>query len=250
MRTDFKTFLVSLYIWSFILVSLTPLFALYMLIWLIVFPFDRKHAVTQYYTILWTRLYLTCNPGWRLKVEGRKNIGPGRNYIFVSNHQSVIDIALLMQLNVNFRWVSKIELSRVPFVGWVIRMNGHILVRRGDKRSVTLMAESCSDILKKGISVFIFPEGTRTSDGNIQSFKEGAFILAKTVHVPIVPVVIDGAGDALPRHGFWFQARQTFTVRILDEITVETVQSLDLTELISMTSGRMICELDNIRMCQ
>jgi 1-acyl-sn-glycerol-3-phosphate acyltransferase len=246
MRTDFKTFLISLYIWSFILVTLTPLFVLYMLIWLIVFPFDSEHAVTQYYTMLWTRLYLTCNPGWRLKVEGK--VGGKRSYIFVANHQSVIDIALLMQLNVNFRWVSKIELSRVPFVGWVIRMNGHILVKRGDKRSVAMMAESCSDALKKGISVFMFPEGTRTSDGNIQPFREGAFILAKTVHVPIVPVVIDGAGEALPRHGFGFQPRQTFTVRILDEIPVETVQSLELTELINLTSERMIRELKEIRM--
>lgn len=248
MRTDFKTFLISLYIWSFILVTLTPLFVLYMLIWLIVFPFDSEHAVTQYYTMLWTRLYLRCNPGWRLKVEGKA--AQNQSCIFVANHQSVIDIALLMQLNVNFRWVSKIELSRVPFVGWVIRMNGHILVKRGDKRSVAMMAESCSDALKKGISVFMFPEGTRTTDGNIQPFKEGAFILAKTDHVPIIPVVIDGAGEALPRHGFWFQPRQTFTVRILEEIQIETVQSLDLTELISLTSDRMIHELNNIRICQ
>ncbi|HLO61266.1 MAG TPA: lysophospholipid acyltransferase family protein [Bacteroidales bacterium] len=248
MRTDFKTFLISLYIWTFILATLTPLFALYVIIWLVVYPFDRKHAVTQFYTMLWTRLYLTCNPGWHLKVEGRKNIGHGRNYIFVANHQSVIDIALLNQLNVNFRWVSKIELSRVPFVGWVIRMNGHILVKRGDKLSVVMMAESCIDVLKKGISVFMFPEGTRSSDGNIQPFKEGAFILAKSVDVPIIPVVIDGAGEALPRHGFWFQPRQTFTVRILEEIPVETVQCLELNELINLTSDRMIRELKKIRM--
>lgn len=247
MHNKLVSFFISIYIWVFIVLTIFPLFLLYGFIWIMVLPFDHKRVVTHYYTVLWTRLYLTINPGWRIRVEHRERINRSISYILVSNHQSIIDIALLLQLGINFKWVSKMELARVPFVGWVIWMNNHILVRRGDKQSVVQMAEACKKTLAEGTSVFMFPEGTRTGNGELQAFKEGAFILAKDAGVPILPVVLDGASKALPRKGFWFRANQIFTVRVLEVITSDTVNSLDINQLVDYTRNGMAEELKVLR---
>ena len=247
MHINLKSFLISLYIWLFIVFSMVPLFVLFCVLWLLVFPFDRNNKVTHYYTMLWTRLYLSINPGWKVQVENREKLDGGKTFVLISNHQSIIDIALLLQLNINFKWVSKMELARVPFVGWVIWLNNHILVRRGDKQSVALMAETCKITLDGGVSVFMFPEGTRTGNGELQAFKEGAFILAKDNRVPIQPVVIDGASRALPRKGFWFRNSQTFTVRVLDKIPTEKVMQTEVAGLIEYTRDLMTEALENIR---
>lgn len=242
-----KTFLVSVYIWSVIVLTTPVLFLLYMIIWFLAFPFDRNHVVSHYFTFLWTRIYLTCNPEWKLHIVNRKRIDPAKTYILVSNHQSIIDIALLLQLRINFKWVSKIELAPIPFVGWVIWMNNHILVKRGDKKSVLKMADACRETLARGISVFMFPEGTRSTNGKIQAFKEGAFILAKENQVPILPVVIDGGGQALSRHSFLFTPGVRFHVHVLDEISPEKVNKMELPELMSYTHRKMTDELNIIR---
>jgi 1-acyl-sn-glycerol-3-phosphate acyltransferase len=188
-----------------------------------------------------------ANPGWSLKIENREAIDINKKYILISNHQSIIDIALLLQLRINFKWVSKIELAKVPFVGWVIWMNSHILVKRGDKQSIIQMAEACKNTLDKGISIFMFPEGTRAESGKIQSFKDGAFILARENNVSILPVILDGSGNALPGKGFWFSLDQVFTLRVLDEITTETIHALNHEELKEHTHQIMSEELINIR---
>ncbi len=241
------SFFISLYIWIFIVITIFPLFLLYFVIWILVFPFDRKKKTAHYFTVLWTRVYLTINPGWRIRVENRQKIDRSKHYILVSNHQSIIDIALLLQLRINFRWISKIELSKFPFVGWVIWMNDHIVVRRGDKQSVVKMSESCKSSLSQGISVFMFPEGTRTRSGAIQEFKEGAFILARDTGVAILPVVLDGASSALPNKGFWFRINQVFTVRVLDEISANTIKEFDLQHLIDHVRNLMVRELEQIQ---
>jgi len=247
MLKSLRVFIISLYIWTFVLLSVLPIFLLYFIIWILVFPFDRKKIITQYYTVWWTRLYLTLNPGWKVRVDSREKINYNRNYILVSNHQSILDIALLLQLRINFKWVSKIELAGVPFVGWVIWMNNHILVRRGDKESVIKMAEACKEALASGISVFMFPEGTRTGNGELQEFKEGAFILAKDTGTPILPIVLDGSGNALPRKGFWFREKQTFRVRVLDEISPEMIGRLDVTQILDHTRHEMAEALAGLR---
>lgn len=247
MHPDLKSFFVSFYIWAFIVITMIPFFTMYLLIWVVTVPFDRKHIVTHYYTIVWTGIYLICNPGWKLQVLNRDSINRAKPYILVSNHQSIIDIALVLQIRINFKWVSKVELAGIPFVGWVIWMNNHILVRRGDKHSVAEMAEACKRTLQNGISVCMFPEGTRTRNNELQPFKEGAFILARDNGVPVLPIVIDGAGSALSKGGFWFRPVQTLTVSVLDEISVETIKSLDLEQLISHTRAIMSDALLSMR---
>jgi 1-acyl-sn-glycerol-3-phosphate acyltransferase len=247
MQTNLKSFLISLYIWTFIVITMLPLFVIFFILWILVYPFDRKNMVTHYFTFLWTRLYLTINPGWKIRVENRNRIQRGAKYILISNHQSIIDIALLLQIRINFKWVSKIELAGVPFVGWVMWLNDHIMVRRGDKNSVIQMAGACRKVLNGGTSIFLFPEGTRTGNGELQPFKEGAFILAKDNGVPILPVVLDGASKALPNKGFWFCINQTFTVRVLNEITSEVVNRMEIPQLAAYARNLMAEELVKIR---
>lgn len=247
MLTKLKSFFVSVYIWTFILASILPLFLVYFMLWVICLAFDRKKAVTHGFTVLWSRLYLTINPFWKIRLKNAHRINPDSKYILISNHQSVIDIALLLQLRINFKWVSKMELAHVPIVGWVIWLNNHILVRRGDKQSVTQMAEACKRTLSEGTSVFMFPEGTRTTNGELQLFKEGAFILARDNVVSILPVVLDGASRALPRKGFWFRVRQTFTVSVLDEITEQQIRAMEISDLMNYTRQRMMQELEVLR---
>ncbi len=247
MRTDWKSFLISLLIWSFILVTLIPLFILYMIIWILLIPFDPKKNIPHFFTTIWTRLYLTFNPGWKVQIQHKEKISKLHPYVFISNHQSIIDIALILQLGINFKWVSKIELSRVPFVGWVIWMNNHILVRRGNRESVLLMAEACKKSLQNKISVFVFPEGTRSHEGTLQPFKEGAFIIAKDNGVPLLPIVLEGTGKVLPKKSFWLKPSQTFTVRVLDEIPASIVSKLEIPELMHLCQVSMMNALNDIR---
>jgi len=238
--------LISVYIWSFLVLTLLPLFIAYAVIWILVWPIDKNKTVTHYFTALWARLYLTINPGWTLFIENREKLNRAVPCILVSNHQSIIDIALLLQLCIKFRWVSKIELTVVPVLGWVIRMNKHIVVRRGDKQSVVLMAEACKRSLAEGIPVFMFPEGTRSANGKLGAFKEGAFILAKEAGVAIVPIILDGASDALPKKGFLFKVHQRFTIRVLDEISPDTVSGLELAPLMVHTWNLMDESIRNL----
>ena len=235
MNTDIKSFLISLYIWGFLCITIIPLFLLFAFIWIVLFPFDHNKIVTHHYTALWARLYLAVNPWWKISIENKQKIRRNTPYILISNHQSILDVALLLQLYIRFRWVSKIELVGVPVLGWVIRMNKHIVVRRGDKQSIVQMAQACKRSLSEGISIFMFPEGTRSEDGTLKPFKDGAFILAKENGVTILPVLLDGASTALPRKSFFFRGRQHFRINVLDEITNETISKFTLEELIGHT---------------
>jgi 1-acyl-sn-glycerol-3-phosphate acyltransferase len=247
MQTSLTSFLISVYIWTFIILTILPLFLVYFVIWLLSYPFDKKKAIPHYFTFIWTRIYLTINPGWKVRIENKEKLDKRKKYVLISNHQSMIDIALVMQLKHNFRWISKIELARAPFVGWVIWLNDHILVRRGDKYSVVRMAEECKMALDQGISIFMFPEGTRSHDGKLQPFKEGAFIMAKNNRTPILPVVLDGASEALPRNAFWFKVNQTLTIRVLDEIPLDIIDCLDSTLLMEYVRVAMVNDLEKIR---
>jgi 1-acyl-sn-glycerol-3-phosphate acyltransferase len=97
-----------------------------------------QHAFGQH-------IYFAMAPGWKLDIEGKEDIKKGSKYVLVSNHESLIDILLLMQLFIPFRWITKIEMSRVPVLGWVIIMNKYIPVKRGDKDSKEVMLECAKD---------------------------------------------------------------------------------------------------------
>ncbi len=148
---------------------------------------------------LWGRSILAAS-GIRVRVTGIESIDPAKSYIFMSNHQSNFDIPVLLAfLKVQFRWLAKEELFKIPFFGYAMQRVGYISINRSDRRSAFLSLKRAAKIIRGGVSVLIFPEGTRSLDGCIRPFKKGGFILALDAGVPIVPVVIRGTRSIMPK---------------------------------------------------
>ena len=144
------------------------------------------------------------NP-WRIHISGMEHLDPRQAYVIVSNHQSLADIPLLSHLRIDTKWMAKAELFRVPLLGWMLRMAGDVPVDRGDRRKGAKALMQCARYLQQGLSVVCFPEGTRSPDGRILPFVEGPFNLAIREGAPVLPLVIEGSGAALPR-GTWMFA--------------------------------------------
>ncbi len=219
---------VTLFVWAVLLLTVLPLFSVYLVLWLLTLPFDPLRKICHFFVAYWSGLYIIINPWWRLTIENRQRLERGKSYIILCNHQSIIDILMLYQLYFPFRWISKIELFRVPVVGWILYLNKYISVIRGDKLSAEKMIRLAVKSLAEGISILIFPEGTRTTDGNIGIFREGAFKIALESKATILPVVIDGAFDALPKSGFWFRGRHQIVIRILEPINTNIYNTTSL----------------------
>jgi 1-acyl-sn-glycerol-3-phosphate acyltransferase len=149
----------------------------------------------------------------------------------VANHQSLLDILVLFRLFRHFKWVSKIENFRVPFIGWNMRLNRYIELRRGDRESVERMMQACERTLAEGNSIMMFPEGTRSPDGRLRAFKPGAFTLALGSRVPLLPIVVEGTAGALPKRGYVLKGRHAIRVRVLDAIPYKSFADLSVDTL-------------------
>ena len=211
----------SLLFWVFVSVTSIAMFPVALLIWLVSLPFDGQLRALHMFTCFWASLYTWVNPAWRITIEGRERIAPRTPYIIVANHQSLLDILVMFRLFVHFKWVSKIEAFRVPFIGWNMSLNRYIKLRRGDAGSNSRMLAACERTIRAGSSIMIFPEGTRSRDGKLRAFKHGAFTLARRLRASILPVVVSGTGRALPRRGFVLSGVHTISIRVLDEIPAD-----------------------------
>jgi 1-acyl-sn-glycerol-3-phosphate acyltransferase len=129
-----------------------------------------------------------------------------------------VDILVIYGLFRPFKWVAKAELFRVPFVGWNMALNDYVRIWRGDRESVRRMMAHSREHLDRGSAVMIFPEGTRSRDGSMLPFKDGAFKLAFEAGCPLIPIAIAGSEQALPKHGIIFRQRATICLRVLDPI--------------------------------
>ena len=221
----------SLLFWTFLTVSSILLFPVAVLIWAVTAPFDRRLVVLHRFTCFWASLYTWFNPAWPVTVEGQEKIRDDRAYVIVVNHQSLLDILVLFRIFRHFKWVSKIENFRIPCIGWNMRLNRYIELRRGDHESVLRMMQACERTLGEGSSIMMFPEGTRSPDGRLRAFKPGAFSLALSTRSPLLPIVLEGTGDALPKRGFVLRGWHPIRLRVLDEIPYESFASRSVEEL-------------------
>jgi 1-acyl-sn-glycerol-3-phosphate acyltransferase len=211
----------SVLFWAFLVSSSALLFPVAFVVWALTAPLDRRKRLLHQFTCFWASLYSWLNPAWRVHVEGREKIRRDVAYVMVANHQSLLDILVLFRLFVHFKWVSKIENFRVPFIGWNMSLNGYVKLKRGDPQSIGEMMSTCSRVLDDGSSIMMFPEGTRSPDGRLRAFKHGAFTLAQGSGCPILPILVQGTADALPKRGFVLQGRHAIRIRVLDEIPHE-----------------------------
>lgn len=135
-----------------------------------------------------------------VKVEGRENLEKGHSYVFVANHQGAFDIFLIYgYLHRNFKWMMKWQLGKIPFVGYACKKAHHIFVDKRSPGRVRQTYEEAARTLSSGMSVVVFPEGSRTFTGHIGDFKKGAFTLADELGLPVVPLTINGSFNVMPR---------------------------------------------------
>ena len=208
----------TIYVWSCIVVA-TLVLGVFVLI---TYPFDRKGKVGHYYAKLWGKVALLAN-GVKVRIEGMGHLNGKGPYIFMSNHQGSYDIfALLGHLPYQFKWLAKKELFSIPFFGWTMAAVGYISIDRGGTRDTVEAMNEAAQKIRDGMSVVIFPEGSRSPDGSIQPFKKGGFTLAIKSKVPIVPVAISGSRAIMPKDKFTATSGE---IRILVGHPIETENS-------------------------
>ena len=232
-------FLYSLAFWAFLFVSSVILFPVAVLIWALTTPFDPRKRLLHRFTCFWASLYTWFNPAWPVKVAGREKAPTDRATVMVANHLSLLDIFVLFRTFLHFKWVSKIEVFRLPFIGWNMSLNGYIKLKRGDRSSIVQMLDSCEEALRGGNSVMMFPEGTRSPTGEMRDFKTGAFEIAIRTRSPLQPILIRGTSDALPKRGFVLRGRHPIRVTFLDPILPESFALLTPEELAAQVRATM-----------
>jgi len=166
------------------------------------------------------RLLARINP-WHVQISGSENIVANQVYVIVSNHQSVADIPVISHLKHDTKWLAKAELFRIPVVGWMLRMAGDIAIERSNPRQAAKALLQCAQYLRQRCSVVFFPEGTRSSNGELLEFSDGPFRLAIREQVPILPLVVHGSGMALPKGSSMIGGTEDIILRILKPISVE-----------------------------
>ena len=239
---------------------LTFIFAIYTLVILTVFtilsfialivcyPFDKRrrvvHEISRWLCFFWWYAPLT----WRRRIEGLENVDKNKPYVIVINHNSMVDIIALYFVRLNFRWVSKQEVFRIPYIGPMLWMHGDIAIKRG--RATESMKKVINDgkmWLGRGVSVAIFPEGTRSKDGEIQRFKGGAFALAKEAGVEILPVVMEGTTKIFKPKSIFFNWKHQLTLKVLPPISAEHVAETETSILAQEVQAVMTEVLAEIR---
>lgn len=158
----------------------------------------------------------------RVRILGAENVDPNRSYIYMSNHLSLFDIpVLLAHLRVQFRWIAKAELFTIPIFGGAMKGAGYVSINRSDRRAAFASLKEASEKIRNGVSVLIFPEGTRSDDGNVKMFKKGGFVMAIDSDAPIMPIVIHGTRHIMRKNSYAIR-RGNVTLEILKPI--ETVE--------------------------
>ncbi len=240
------TMLSSLY-YVFLIALCTIFLVLSAVVLVITWPFQKSRRLVHELSRVLVRIFFFVPPCWRHRVIGMEHIDRRKSYVIVINHRAMIDIPALYFLPLNFRWVSKREVFRIPFFGQFLKIHGDICIDRG--RAAEAMEQLLDEgrlWLGRGASVAIFPEGTRSKDGTVHRFKAGAFTLAREAGAEILPVVLDGTASLI-RPSRLFRWRNTITLRVLPPVTCERIAAADPRDLAVEVHDAMAAALDEIR---
>ncbi len=219
--------MLSLLYYLFLVLLCTALIIFSLLALLLCMPFDKGRRVVHELSRVAVRIFFGVPPCWRFDIGGMEHVDKRGRYVIVLNHQAMSDIPALYFVPLNFRWVSKREVFKIPFFGQLLQLHGDIPIDRG--RASEALEQLLRDgrmWIERGVSVAIFPEGTRSKDGEIHRFKHGAFELARQAGVPILPVVLHGT-DTLIKPNRLFRWRNKVTLRVLPPIPAEEVVAAD-----------------------
>jgi len=230
------------------IVFITLAFPVALFLWLISLLFDERRLMNNRWMVIQGIVLTKMSPFWKVITEGREKIDKDQAYVIIPNHQSLLDIVFFNMLRHRLRWVSKVEVFKVPLVGSEMRMVKYIELMRGNKSSVIKMMEECVKSLKDGISIVIFPEGTRSLTGAIGRFKTGAFQIAIKTDKPLLPVLIDGTGEIMPKKGgIIFRNRKVVRIRVLDPIFPGQFGTGNPEELAARVQSLMVAAMEELR---
>ncbi len=235
-------------IWSWLVLGVivilwTPMVAV---VRLVTMPFDKGAYAAGYLFRKLTVVHERLTPLWKFRTSGTLPDDMRRPYVVVSNHESFVDILLISHLPTEMKWMSKIEILRIPLVGWMMRLARDIPLERGDAESIAKAMEASRERLSTNVSVMIFPEGTRSKTGELRPFKTGAFRLAIEAQAPILPLAVYGTRDALRKHD-WRLGNAEAEVRVLEPISTEGLTMDDVQALSDQVRDVIVAARDDLR---
>ncbi len=195
----------------------------------------------------WAKSILWAS-GIKIQIKGLENLDLGKPCVFMCNHQSNFDIFVLFSaLPAQFRWIAKAELFKIPLFGPAMRGAGYISIERKDRRKAIQSLREAADKIRSGVSVMIFPEGTRSLDGNIGEFKKGGFFLAYDAGVQIIPVVLNGTWSIMSKDSLAIKPGNV-TLSILPSVNVTDYSKTDKSRLIEDVREKIVKEFESNRM--
>lgn len=209
-------------------------------------PFDQGAYAAGYLFRKLTVVHQKATPLWKFSVVGSVPSDPRRPYVVVANHESFVDILLISHLPMEMKWLSKKDFFSYPLVGWMMRLARDIPLQRGDRDSAIAALAACRDRLSDNVSVMIFPEGTRSTSGELGPFKDGAFSTAIASGAPILPLAVHGTRTALRKHD-WRFGRSRAEVRILPVVPTDGLNEGDTADLRERVRSMIAAELALMR---
>lgn len=213
--------IISIGIWAGSVLLTILLYFVVLALTILLFPFDKKKKITHAQCFWWSDAVIGLNPFWNVKASGLENIDHKKTYVIIANHQSMADIVALYQTKMQFKWVAKASLFKIPFIGWCLSLIKHIKLTRGDFSSIKEIYQAASRWLQKDMSVLFFPEGTRSHSDEMGEFQNGAFKLAIKEKKPILPICLKGTHAAIPKGSWIFKSKVAAKVIVLEPIITE-----------------------------
>ncbi len=231
----------SILTWMVMLITSLIITPFFLLVWVLTFWWDRRRLAVHMMGTFWAWHYQSLVVFWKLKLDGRGKIPWNRPVVLIANHRSLVDILALYKVRRPFKWVSKAENFKLPFVGMVLSLSNCVRINRESIRSGLQFITQAEKEMKKGSSVMIFPEGTRSRSTEMRTFRDGAFVLAKKMQTGIIPIVHTGTENTFlhGKNSWILKGKTVIKIRVLDEIHAKQVIEMDIQSLKMLARKKM-----------
>ncbi len=211
-------------------IIITPFF---LLVWVSTFWWDKRRLWTHMMATFWAWHYQSLIVFWKLELKGRKKIPWNRPVVLIANHRSIVDILALFKIRRPFKWVSKAENFKLPFIGMELSLTNSVKIERGSFRVGLQFISQAETEMNLGSSVMLFPEGTRGKAGKMGLFHDGAFVLAKKMKCGIIPIVHIGTENTFHsgKKSWILKGKSKIQIHVLDEVSADEVSKMEVNEL-------------------